>query len=117
MKNVKNKKNELTQEDKVKTIAVFISILGLFVYWVWSSEPEKELRPEKKEQQLVKHCFSVWNGSRLKLLKVPKDNMNDPRSFEHIETLYGDYGDILIISMKYRGENQFGGEIYNYLCG
>lgn len=113
---MKNQNTELSQEEKVKTIVVLIAIIGLIVYWIWPSETEpisipKPLTVEEKREQLVKHCFSVWDGSHIKLIKFIKSNRNDPESFEHIETLYGDYGDTLIVGMRYRGKNQFGGKV------
>jgi len=42
-----------------------------------------------------------------------KRNMNDPGSFEHVETRYEDKGDHLIVITKFRGKNAFGGMVIN----
>ena len=56
--------------------------------------------------------FSSWDGSHRNLVKFVKDNMNDPNSFEHVETRFIDLGDSsIIVTMKYRGKNGFGGVV------
>lgn len=72
-------------------------------------------------QEWITSQFSVWDGSHRELVSLVKDNMNDPKSFEHVETKYlvlqtqeqvdtvgqGKIGD-LYIYMKFRGANAFG---------
>jgi len=41
--------------------------------------------------------------------------MNDPDSFEHVSTKYFDRGDYLIVNMKFRGKNAFGGLVIDYI--
>lgn len=52
--------------------------------------------------------FSGWNGSNPQFVDYIKDRMNDPSSFEHVETRYNDDGSNLKLYMKYRGKNGFG---------
>ncbi len=66
-------------------------------------EQEAEVRKEKIESQ-----FSGWDGSHNNLKKLLKENMNDPSSFDHVETTYRDDGDHLTVIMRYRGANSFG---------
>lgn len=52
--------------------------------------------------------FSSWNGSHIELVKLVKENLNDPKSFEHVKTVYWDKGDYIIVKMNYRAKNGFG---------
>lgn len=64
---------------------------------------------KKKQEDWQKHCISSWDGSCPKLVRVLKDNLKDPESFEHMET-YVKYGDDYVtVVMKYRAKNSFGG--------
>lgn len=77
----------------------------------------KELEAEKKERQekkarrkkLIDKQFSAWDGSHPKLSRMLKDNSRNPDSYEHIETIYKDFGKYLLITTSYRGQNGFGG--------
>ncbi len=60
-----------------------------------------------KKERILKQ-FSSWDGSHSNLKKWVKNNMKDPKSFEHVETTYTDKGDHLVVYMKYRGKNSFG---------
>jgi len=57
--------------------------------------------------------FSSWDGSHRGLTKVIKESMNDPKSYEHVETVYWDKGDRLIVQTTFRGKNGFGGVVKN----
>jgi hypothetical protein len=57
--------------------------------------------------------FSPLDGSHRALTKVIKESMNDPKSFEHVETSYNDHGDYLIVRTKFRGKNGFGALVVN----
>lgn len=61
----------------------------------------------------IEDQFSSWDGSHKNLTKYIKDNMNDPDSYEHIETKYYDMNDHLIVITKFRGTNSFGGKVLN----
>jgi len=39
--------------------------------------------------------------------------MNDPDSYDHVETVYWDKGDHLIVRTTFRGKNAFGGIVRN----
>jgi hypothetical protein len=43
-----------------------------------------------------------------------KDNMNDPDSYEKISSDYSYYGSYFIVTLKFRGKNEFGGMVINY---
>jgi hypothetical protein len=71
-------------------------------------ESEANARTEMIEKQ-----FSAWDGSHIKLTRLIKDSMNDPDSYEHVETKYWDMEDHLIVSTTFRGKNAFGGVVKN----
>jgi len=91
---------------------------------------EPELTPEQIAEQLhtewVEAQFSAWDGSHTALKDLIKENMNDPKSFEHVETKFlvlstqelvdtvgqGEIGDMYVY-MKFRGNNAFGGLVLN----
>lgn len=57
------------------------------------------------------HCMSGWDGSLIGLKDAVKENLRNPKSFEHIETVRSpvdDKGTFGVI-MSYRAENGFGG--------
>lgn len=70
----------------------------------------QETRKERIERQ-----FSAWDGSHRGLTKTIKDAMNDPGSYEHVETVYGDHGDYLVVRTTFRGKNAFGGVVKNWI--
>lgn len=75
-----------------------------------SSAPktQEEIRKEKIEKN-----FSAWDGSHRGLTELIKKSMNDPKSYEHVETRYADKGDHLIVITTFRGKNVFGGVVKN----
>lgn len=68
---------------------------------------------EKRKNEFEKNCISSWDGSHTKLKRLIKENMNDPDSFEHVETLYKLYLGYAIVVMKFRGKNAFNATIVN----
>lgn len=69
-----------------------------------------------KEQirvDIIKQQFNVRNGSHIQLTDFIKDNMNDPDSYEHIETKFTDKYDYIIVSTRFREANVFGAKVIN----
>lgn len=69
-----------------------------------------------RKERILKQ-FSSGDGSHRNLEKWIKNNMNDPKSFEHVETTYTDKGDHLLVYMKYRGKNAFGAKVIQTVIG
>ncbi len=63
--------------------------------------------------ELVEKQFSVYDGSHRGLEKYIKKNMNDPDSYEHVETRFTDVGDYILVVTKFRGANAFGAKVIN----
>jgi hypothetical protein len=79
------------------------------------AEKEKKKQEEEKEKRrkMIENSFSAWDGSHRNLTKFIKANMNDPDSYEHVETRYRDNNDHLIVQTTFRGKNAFGGVVIN----
>lgn len=85
------------------------------------AEEEAKLKVQKKEaeekakfDEWVKRQFSGWDGSHRELVKLVKENMNDAKSFEHMETKYSvDGRNGIKVFMKFRGANAFGAKVIN----
>ncbi len=80
-----------------------------------SPPPVNELRDEAGafRPQYIAEAFSQWDGSHKRLTQRIKSTMNNPGSYEHIDTEYSDQGEFLIVRTKFRGTNAFGGKIMN----
>ncbi|MCK4739546.1 MAG: hypothetical protein KAT46_06320 [Deltaproteobacteria bacterium] len=67
-----------------------------------------------REEQIARY-FSGWDGSHQGLTKLIKASMNDVGSYEHVETVYWDKNDHLIVKTTFRGKNAFGGVVKNWV--
>ncbi len=79
-------------------------------------------REEAEERRKGFHCLSVWSGSHPTLVRLVKENLNDPGSFEHVETSVtpvheGEYGPQHGITMKFRAKNMYGALVLNEAQG
>lgn len=66
---------------------------------------------EAERRELISKQFSGWDGSHIKLVSHVKALMNDSGSFDHVSTKYWDKGDYLLVRMRFRGLNGFGGVV------
>lgn len=66
-----------------------------------------------KDPNAPERFLSGWDGSNRELVNLVKSAMNDPKSFEHVETRFVDRGNSLSLFMTYRGKNAFGGIVTN----
>lgn len=66
-----------------------------------------------QRRELIERQFSVWDGSHTGVTQAIKASMNDPKSYDHVETVFWDRGDYLLIRTRFRGKNAFGGVILN----
>lgn len=98
-------------------IFVGLSLIGTCV--IICSEPEPPAAPvvtksaDEIRKDRIGRAFSAWDGSNKNLVASVKEVMNDPESFEHVETRFREQGDSLFLIMKFRGKNAFGGVITN----
>jgi hypothetical protein len=73
----------------------------------------KTYQSKIERKKKVEGLFSKWDGSYAPLKKYVKEKMNDPSSFDHVETKFSDRGNHVYIIMTFRGKNAFGGTIIN----
>lgn len=85
---------------------VFFVFCGLVIWWGATRKPSSE--PWTREDR-IQRMFSSWDGAHPGIVSQIKAKMNDPDSFEHVETSYTDLGDSLIVVCQFRGKNAFGG--------
>jgi len=84
-----------------------------------AAERAEEERAEAEERRKGFHCLSAWNGSHPRFVAGVKERLNDPRSFEHVETRVtpvnpdGQH----VIEMEFRARNGFGALVLNTAYG
>lgn len=62
----------------------------------------------------IESGFSAWNGAHRNLEKMVKESMNDPESYEHVQTTYSIVdGNHLRVRTVFSGKNAFGGRVKN----
>ena len=91
----------------IKNVSIVIIVAGVF--YLIRDVPTPELSREQK----IERQFSGWDGSHETLTEKVKARMNDADSFEHIATTYTEEEDHLLVKMRFRGKNAFGGKIIN----
>jgi len=101
----------LSKKEIIISIVIVICVF-IFIGYL-KSTPSTPLSPEQARKELIDRGFSAWDGSHRKLEEFIKSQMNDPDSYEHVETRYGDRGDFLIVQTTFRGKNAFGGVVKN----
>jgi hypothetical protein len=94
-------------------VAVFI-VAAIWAFFrltnFFEEEPQtaQDIRTEQIESE-----FSVFSGAHIGLESYIKQNMNDPDSYEHVETRYSDEGSHLSVRTVFRGNNALGGTVRN----
>lgn len=72
---------------------------------------EEQITQIECEKNFMKN-ISSWDGSHMGIVVAVQQSMNDPDSFEHVKTTYGEHKKGgFIVSMAYRGNNSFGAKI------
>lgn len=80
-----------------------------------SSKTNADGTPKTERQIQLEKQFSAWDGSHIELTKLIKKAMNDPGSYEHVETVYWDMKDHIVVRTTYSGKNAFGGRVKNWV--
>ena len=73
------------------------------------SDDSEPLTNAERRIERIERQFSPLNGSHRNLEQMIKAAMNDPDSYEHVNTGYVDDGDTIRVQTVYRGRNGFGG--------
>lgn len=69
---------------------------------------QKKKQDAERKNHFEKDCLSDWDGSCTPLVSKVKTILNDPKSFDHIETKYLLQEDSYYVEMKFRAKNGFG---------
>ena len=117
--NIKKKKQQIQKKACiVEWSLVVISLVAVCLSFSFLSNNTNtetiisEIKKETPEERISRH-FSAWDGSHYGLTKVIKRSMNDPGSYEHVETVYWDKGGHLIVKTTFRGKNILGDVVKN----
>jgi hypothetical protein len=105
--------NLMKKRKKNQIILIICIIVPVITYLFWNSsqrQPASNIyeTEEVSAEQKLKSQFSSWDGSHRKLEAYIKEHMNDPDSYEHVETKYWETKGGLIVQTKFRGTNAFG---------
>lgn len=92
------------------TVFVLLFFMGTCSSCGNNSSPKT---PQELRKAQVEKVFSQWDGSLPALTTLIKESMNDPSSYEHVQTRYVDNKDHLIVRTTFRGKNAFGGLVTN----
>jgi hypothetical protein len=84
---------------------------GLLILCVIVFNLPREKAPPPTRQDYINRNFSGYDGSSPKLEEKIKSTMNDPDSYEHVETRYRDDGKTIYVVTKFRGKNAFNATI------
>jgi NADH dehydrogenase/NADH:ubiquinone oxidoreductase subunit G len=68
-------------------------------------------KQQAERKEVINANFNELYGNHKPLTEYVKENLNDPSSFKHVETLYWDYGDTLVLKMTYRANNMYNAKI------
>lgn len=74
---------------------------------------EQALVASKAREKKIMSQFSQWDGSHHNLELFIKKLMDDPSSYEHDKTTFGDRGDYILVKTIYRGKNGYGAIVRN----
>lgn len=77
------------------------------------AQAKYEAEAEKNKPANIKAQFSGYDGSHRGLERLIKSEMNDPSSYDHVETRYTDHGNYITVYCTFRGKNAFGGLVRN----
>lgn len=84
---------------------------GCYVCNKCNSDKPAETESISPREQKIKDQFNTWDGSHKGLEAWVKRQMNDPGSYEHVESRWGDNGDRITVSLTFRGKNVYGGVV------
>ena len=76
---------------------------------------QKEIQAQENEalNKRAADQFSVWDGSHRNLTKIIKEELKDPKSYEHIETRYVRNNSSITVVTRFRANNAIGLPIVN----
>lgn len=114
---IKEQEKETQKQVGIGCVVIFAIFIAM--YLICSNSPDSIKKTTKtaeeiRKEEIGKH-FSAWDGSHRGLTAYIKKSMHDPSSYKHIETVYWDKGDYLVVKTTFRGKNTFGGVVKNWV--
>lgn len=105
---------------KTSTHIFSVLVVCFFIFIAFGSKDEDNTQnadgtPKTERQIQLDKQFSAWDGSHNTLTELIKKSMNDPESYEHVETNYWDMTDYIVVRTIYSGKNAFGGRVKNFV--
>lgn len=91
---------------------LFVIALFLLVYWCTPNSEDQPLYQTTEDKLLG--CFTGFDGSMYDLKAAVEKQLNDPDSFEHIETRGSVEDSSPKALMRFRAKNGFGGYVTSY---
>ena len=79
---------------------------------------QKKAARDAELQEKINAQFSPWDGSHRGLVEQVKRILNDPSSFEHLETKTlrgGSWPETFLVRMDYTAKNAFGGRLRKFV--
>lgn len=97
---------------EVWSVMIILAVAALF-YFVggYDNDDTEPMTAAERRTERIERQFSAWDGSHRNLERFIKAAMNDPDSYEHVNTGYVDDGDTIRVQTVYRGRNRFGGVV------
>ena len=89
--------------DKIKALVGKEIPANIFETW---GKPEIS-----RGKRQIKSQFNPWNYSHIRFTRSIKNGMYDPKSYEHIETVYWELDEHLFVQTKYRELNAMGEKV------
>ncbi|WP_271270254.1 hypothetical protein [Aliamphritea hakodatensis] len=71
-------------------------------------EQEERIAADTERAIKIKKQFSPIDGRHYNFERLIKTEMNDPSSYEHVETGYWNRGDHIVVKTIFRGKNSYG---------
>jgi hypothetical protein len=91
--------------------AIIFFIIVAIIYFACGGSGDTKLTAEQQHKKRIEAQFSAWDGSHINLTKMIKQSMNDPGSYENVETKFFDMDTYVVVNQTYTGKNAYGGRV------
>lgn len=102
---------DLLAEKRRLFVIVGVPIFAIAMIFFINNSANRSTNSVDSRRKVIEAQFSTWSGAHRELEKYIKTQMNDPDSYEHVETRYADKGDYIALTTTFRGKNKFGGVV------
>lgn len=93
-----------------------LAVIAFVLYLIFGGSNDTDKKPKVlSHEERIKQQFNAWDGSHQNLTALVKKGMNDPNSYENVETTYFDRDSLLIVNQQYTGKNAFGGRVRGFV--